>query len=71
MNVTSEAISIGQRHGAQLYNFNVIEDKDDHQKMKWVVGKAEETLVELANCLADCMTIRQPGKPERMRLCAW
>lgn len=39
--------------------------------MKWVVGKAEETLVELANCLGDCMTVRQPGKPERMRLCAW
>lgn len=30
VNVTSEAISIGLRHGAQLYNFNVVEDKNEH-----------------------------------------
>ena len=59
VNVTNEAINIGEKNGALLFNFNVMEDSVMSEKvkgMRWVVGKAEETLLELENAVGEAMT---------------
>ena len=74
VNVTSEAINIGEKNGALLYNFNIMEDqvmKDKFKQMMWVIGKAEETLPELDAAVAEEMTVKRPDGTTRLRLCAW
>lgn len=69
--VTEEAVRISQRNQAKLFNFNIMVDEKMNERSKnqmyWIIGKAEETLVQLEEALGEEMR-RANG---RMRLCAW
>ncbi|CAL6028163.1 NAD-dependent_deacytelase Sir2 [Hexamita inflata] len=71
VNVTSEAINVGEKNGAELFNFNIMEDDTKMRGMRWILGKAEETLMELEKAVAQEMTKTGPDGKPRMRMCAW